>query len=128
MNATTKTAAQPAIDNAIKFSVLSYYKYHFVKFLKEMDKLDEYQRQLEALDRREALTKSLMEQLDKVSAEHLAKDFQFERECMEQNIADTEYYLESKSEKLIAAAEKMAELGLPVEESVITMAKVYINA
>lgn len=119
---TTKTAA------ALKYSVLSYYKYHFVKFLKEMDKLDEYQRQLEALDRREALTKSLMEQLDKVSAEHLAKDFQFERECMEQNIADTEYYLEGKSEKLIAAAEKMAELGLPVEESVINMAKVYINA
>ena len=128
MNTTTKTTAQPAIDNAVKYSVLSYYKYHFVSFMKEMDKLDEYQRQMEAIARREAASQSLISLLDEESAKHLADDFRFERECMEQNIADTEYYLEGKSEKLIAAAEKMAELGLPVEESVITMAKVYINA
>ena len=128
MNTTTKTAAQPAIDNAIKFSVLSYYKYHFVSFMKEMDKLDEYQRQLEAIARREAASQSLISLLDEESAKHLADDFRFERECMEQNIADTERFLERKCEKLLAAVAKMEEIGLPVEESVINKAKVFINA
>ena len=128
MNTTTKTTAQPAIDNAVKFSVLSYYKHHFVSFMKEMDKLDEYQRQLEAITRREASSQSLISLLDEESAKHLADDFRFERECMEQNIADTGYYLERKCEKLLAAVAKMEEIGLPVEESVINMAKVYINA
>ena len=125
MNTTTKTAA---IDNAVKFSVLSYYKYHFVRFMKEMDKLDEYQRQMEAIARREAASQSLISLLDAESAKHLADDFRFERECMEQNIADTERFLERKCEKLLAAVAKMEEIGLPVEESVINMAKVFINA
>ena len=124
MNTTTKTT----IDNAEKYSVLSYYKYHFVSFMKEMDKLDEYQRQMEAIARREAASQSLISLLDEESAMHLADDFRFERECMEQNIADTGYYLERKCEKLLAAVAKMEEIGLPVEESVINMAKVYINA
>ena len=93
-----------------------------------MDKLDEYQRQLEAIARREAASQSLISLLDEESAKHLADDFRFERECMEQNIADTGYYLERKCEKLLAAVAKMEEIGLPVEESVINMAKVYINA
>ncbi|MBQ8901256.1 MAG: hypothetical protein IJY72_09885, partial [Akkermansia sp.] len=96
MNTTTKTTAQPAIDNAVKYSVLSYYKYHFVSFMKEMDKLDEYQRQMEAIARREAASQSLISLLDAESAKHLADDFRFERECMEQNIADTERFLERK--------------------------------
>ncbi len=124
MNTTTKTT----IENAVKYSVLSYYKYHFVSFMKEMDKLDEYQRQMEAIARREAASQSLISLLDEESAMHLADDFRFERECMEQNIADTGYYLERKCEKLLAAVAKMEEIGLPVEESVINMAKVYINA
>lgn len=128
MNATTKTAAQPDIDNAVKFSILSYYKYHFVSFMKEMDKLDEYQRQLEAIARREAASQSLISLLDEESAKHLAGDFRFERECMEQNITDTERFLERKCEKLLVAVAKMEEIGLPVEESVINMAKVFINA
>ena len=122
MSTTTKTAA------ALKYSVQSYYKYHSVKFRKETDKLDEYQRQLEAIARREAASQSLISLLDEESAKHLADDFRFERECMEQNIADTGYYLERKCEKLLAAVAKMEEIGLPVEESVINMAKVYINA
>ena len=128
MNTTTKTTAQPAIDNAVKYSVLSYYKYHFVSFMSEMDKLDECQRQLEAIARREAASQSLMSLLDEESAKHLADDFRFERECKEQNLADTERFLEHKCEKLLAAVAKMEEIGLPVEESVINMAKVYINA
>ena len=124
MNTATKTT----IDNAVKYSVLSYYKYHFVSFMKEMDKMDEYQRQMEAIARREAASQSLISLLDEESAKHLADDFRFERECMEQNIADTGYYLERKCEKLLAAVAKMEEIGLPVEESVINMAKVYINA
>ena len=129
MSTTTKTAAaQPAIDNAIKFSVLSYYKYHFVSFLKAMDKLNEYISQLEAIDKREELTKGLISHLDKESAAYLVKDFEFERDCAHANIEDQQRYLAKKCEKLIEAAAKMEEIGLPVSERVITMAKVVINA
>ncbi len=128
MSSTSAATARPAADNALKFSVLSYYKYNFVSFMKEMDKLDEYRRQLEAIARREAASQSLQGLLDKESAKSLADDFRFERECMGTNIADTERFLERKCEKLLDAAAKMEGIGLPVEESVIAMAKAYINA
>lgn len=125
---TAKTTTETATDNATRFTVLSYYKYHFISFMKEMDKLDEYQRQLETIDRREAASQSLLSQLDSESAKFLADDFRFERECMEQNIADTERFLERKCEKLLVAVAKMQEIGLEVNDEIITMAKVFINA
>ncbi len=125
---TTKTTTETAIDNATRFAVLSYYKYHFVSFMREMDKLDEYQRQLETIDRREAASQSLLSQLDSESAKYLAGDFRFERECLEQNIADTERFLERKCEKLLVAVAKMKEIGLKVNEEIINKAKVFINA
>nr|DAO58589.1 MAG TPA: hypothetical protein [Caudoviricetes sp.] len=125
---TTKTTTETAIDNATRFTVLSYYKYHFVSFMREMDKLDEYQRQLETIDRREAASQSLLSQLDSESAKYLADDFRFERECLEQNIADTERFLERKCEKLLVAVAKMQEIGLKVNEEIINKAKVFINA
>ena len=128
MSNTANTTATAAADCNLKTSVLSNYKYHFVSFLKGMDKLNEYISQLEAIDKREELTKGLMSQLDNESAAYLAKDFEFERDCAHANIEDQQFFLAKKCEKLIVAAAKMEEIGLPVAESVITMAKVFINA
>jgi len=125
MSTTTKTAA------ALKYSVLSYYKYHFVKFLKEMDKLDEYQRQLEALDRREALTKSLMEQKDKYQ-----DAIENERNKAKYKKAQDEYIrniskLAPQNERLSLEFSKLAGLALyyemPVDEKTLSLALNYVN-
>lgn len=127
MTTTMTTTAETQSYKIQKGKALSYYSYHVTTFLKELDSLDDYYRELENIEQRAARMQGLLAILPKASADRLREDIQYDRELYADNVERQKQYLAKKAGKVMRGAERLKEFGIAEDETIITLAKNHLD-